>query len=244
MNQSHKNWSSTGIIQNDEYWDPSKRSSICFSIQDPFVDNQGDSYNSFSRINAESVPPSSNLAEFDRELIRIKGGVFAVAYVGTMSTTATIKSTSVRILPQINGLTTHENLLQEENTLVFVDTLYTPLEFDTDYEVKYLIKKCEEIYSFVNKDEINVFFKKNKCLIEILSKGYEQIKSILKDDFANVTLEYEHDPEEDFEGLFVTVLTSVTDNMALEYLEKLEDEWLLKLDREITKDLFINVVPL
>lgn len=86
---------------------------------------------------------------------------------------------------------------------------------------------------------------KNNIIIgKVLISGFSTIKEIINDDFVKATIEYDQDPEDDFEGIFITVFTAVSIDKILEYLNKLEDEWLLKYDNEITRNLFINVMPL
>src|SRR3989339_428919 len=102
------------------------------------------------------------------------------------------------------------------------------------------ILDCMNRYNFINKKELWDYLQKKTDLIPVLYKSYTQISKIIEKDFIRIDIEYNKDFDEDFEALLITVIINDI-NSVFNYLNKLEEEWLFKLEKNINKNLFIDV---
>ena len=80
-------------------------------------------------------------------------------------------------------------------------------------------------------------------MIEILFEAGEQIRRIFGE-VVNLSLELHHDPEEDFEGLFIIIKTNLSPEESLDLLDKFDEEWWLDVDASISKKLEVTVEPI
>ena len=101
----------------------------------------------------------------------------------------------------------------------------------------------EDIYTFENPTDVRRFLWTHKHLIEILFEAEEQIRKIFGE-VVNLSLELHHDPEEDFEGLFIIIKTSLSPEESLDLLDKFDEEWWLDVDASISKKLEVTVEPI
>ncbi len=101
----------------------------------------------------------------------------------------------------------------------------------------------EDIYTFENPPDVERFLRTHKYLIEILFEAGEQIRRIFGE-VVNLSLELHHDPEEDFEGLFIIIKTNLSPEESLDLLDKFDEEWWLDVDASISKKLEVTVEPI
>jgi hypothetical protein len=80
--------------------------------------------------------------------------------------------------------------------------------------------------------EIKRFLSTHDYLIEPLFDIYIQIQRIFGVNIIRIRLEYDKDPEENFEGIFVMVETNLSPEHSLDLLEKF-DEWWLEVDKRV-----------
>ncbi len=106
------------------------------------------------------------------------------------------------------------------------------------------IELLENLYTFSNSIDVKRFMLKNECLINILFEAYKQIKRIFNQNIVEICLEYNRDPEEDFEGLFVIVKTNLSPEESLNLLERFDEEWFLdNVSEEIGSIFTVTVRP-
>lgn len=104
-------------------------------------------------------------------------------------------------------------------------------------------RELENLYIFDNPKEIENILLTNDYLIEILFEAHKQIKRVFGENIVEVRLEYDRDPEEDFEGLFAIVKTNLSPELSLDLLGKFDEEWWLDIDDEIRMLLTVMVRP-
>lgn len=102
------------------------------------------------------------------------------------------------------------------------------------------IETLTDIYKFNNPSEILSFLNKaGNLVIEVLKDAPNHITKL----FGNVPLHLEvvHDPEENFELLFIDIKTDLPASSAVDLLDMLDDEWWLKVDTNVRKMLAVDV---
>ncbi len=156
---------------------------------------------------------------------------------------ASLCTASVISIPERSTTSQNENFYM--NHFELIGGTSTHIAKNTfENEVDSLLKRCMKLYDFTNKQEIENYLMRNFSIVEILISGFDKIRNIINDDLIKATIEHDRDIEEDFEGIFITVYANSSFEKLLEYLNKLEEEWLFNYNSEITKNLFINVMPL
>jgi len=88
---------------------------------------------------------------------------------------------------------------------------------------------CDELknlYILNTPEKVERFICTHEGLTEILSEAYKWIMRIFPN-VVNLYLELHQDPEEDSKELFVIVETNLSPKETLDYLNKLDEEWLL-----------------
>ncbi len=105
------------------------------------------------------------------------------------------------------------------------------------------IKQLENIYTFENSKDIRRFLLTHQHLIGILFEAVMQIKRIFGEEISRC-LELHHDPEEDWEELFVVIKTTYPPEKARKLMDKLGDEWFLDIMDETEGKLCITEEPL
>jgi len=86
------------------------------------------------------------------------------------------------------------------------------------------IKLLKDIYTFENPYDIIKFLWTNQFLIEILFEAQEQIKKIFGEEII-LDLELHHDPEENWDELFIIIKSSYSAEKAVELEKKLFEDW-------------------
>ncbi|MCL0073755.1 hypothetical protein M1O50_02560 [Dehalococcoidia bacterium] len=102
-----------------------------------------------------------------------------------------------------------------------------------------------QFYAFSDGDseaEVIQFIKDHSVLLNILFEAPGHIFSIFGRDVL-LYLELHRDPTEDFECLFITIRTSLSSEESLNLLDRLDEEWWLDVDDDISNILEIMVRP-
>lgn len=99
-----------------------------------------------------------------------------------------------------------------------------------------------QLYRFVNSELEIINFIIEHNLWGFLFEAPWEIRRVFGD---NIILELglHHDPEEDFEGLFIVVKTNLSPEDSLDLLDRLNEEWWLDVDDDISNILEIMVRP-
>lgn len=106
------------------------------------------------------------------------------------------------------------------------------------------IELLEHSFTFNKPIEIKRFILAHNYLIEPLFEAYEQIKRVFQGQIIDLCLDYEKDPEEDFEGLFILVKTSLSPEASIDLLDIFDEEYWLAVDDKISNILEVMVRPL
>ena len=102
-----------------------------------------------------------------------------------------------------------------------------------------------QFYTFSDghsKDEVFQFINDHLFLLNTLLEAPRHILSIFGRDVL-LDLELNRDYEEDFEGLFITIRTNLSPADSLNLLDRLDMEWWLDIDDDISNILEIMVRP-
>lgn len=105
-----------------------------------------------------------------------------------------------------------------------------------------LIDLLNDIYIFKNPKEIKRFLLSNKDLIGILLSAYEHIRRIFGD--SPIYLELHHDPEEDWDELFIIIKSDYPPEKAVELENKLFKEWFIEVLDKVGTRLNFTEEPL
>jgi hypothetical protein len=103
------------------------------------------------------------------------------------------------------------------------------------------IKQLENLYLFNNPVDIRRFLLTHNYLIDPLYEVHDQIRRIFGESIVQIRLEHDRDPEEDFEGLFITIETNLPVSQSLDLLERFDEEWWLDVDNEVREVMTIMV---
>lgn len=105
-----------------------------------------------------------------------------------------------------------------------------------------LVEYLENIYIFKNPLEIKKFLICNKDLIEIIFSAPEYIHKIFGD--VPIYLELHHDPEEEWDELFIVIKSDYPPKKAVELEEKLFKDWFVKVLNRVKGRLNFTEEPL
>lgn len=106
------------------------------------------------------------------------------------------------------------------------------------------IELLARMYTFSNPFEVKRFLLTHDYLIDLLFETYQQIKRVFRENIVEVCLEYDRDPEEDFEGLFVIIKNNLSPEESLDLLDKFDEEWFLdNVSGEIGSIFTVSVRP-
>jgi hypothetical protein len=155
----------------------------------------------------------------------------------------------MQLLSQKYNQSVNEYFLYKGSSLVSTSS-FLPIDFSRNFEketsvfLKKLddIKRLESLYIFKNPEEIKRFLLAHDYLIDYLFEGYDQIRRIFGEN-TEVYSEHYKDTEENFEGLFLTIKTNLSPDQSLNLLEKIDEEWWLKVDFKIRSVITIMVNP-
>jgi len=105
------------------------------------------------------------------------------------------------------------------------------------------LQRLETLYTFKNPIEIKRFLLTHDYLINSLFEAHVQIRKTFQHNIIRILLKHDRDPEEDFEGLFITIETNLSPEQSLDLLEKFDYAWWLHVDFEIRSVITIMVKP-
>ena len=105
------------------------------------------------------------------------------------------------------------------------------------------IEQLEELYIFENPPDVRRFLWKYKFLIEILFEAQKKIIEIFGNDIT-LYLELHHDPEEEWNELFIVIKTNYSPEEAIELENKLFEEWFIKISEKVKGRLNFTEEPL
>jgi len=105
-----------------------------------------------------------------------------------------------------------------------------------------LIDNLETKYIFMNPEEIKMFLLSNTDLIGILIDAPEHIRRIFGE--VPIYLKLTHDPEENWDELFIVIKTSYSPEKAVELENKLFDEWFINVIDKVNTRLNFTEEPL
>ena len=104
-------------------------------------------------------------------------------------------------------------------------------------------KMLERLFSIKEPEEIWQFLDRHKKLYDTLIEVFENVKTFFNHILVDIELEYDEDPEEDYELLSVIVKTNASPRQSLDVLYKFDYDWWLDVDREISAFLNVMVRP-
>jgi len=122
-------------------------------------------------------------------------------------------------------------------TLTFPEALKENERFMPDY-----VSSLFQLYSFINPEQEIISFILEHELLAVLLEASWEIRRVFGNDIV-LDLELHHDSEEDFEGLFIIIKTNLSSEDSLNLLHKLDEEWWLHADDDISNILEIMVRP-
>ena len=91
--------------------------------------------------------------------------------------------------------------------------------------------KLEKQYIFTEPEKIRTFLIFNSDLIPFLEEAPKYIYKIFGQ--CPIYLEIHHDPEENWDELFIIIKTSYTPEKSIELEKKLFDEWFVKIIHKV-----------
>jgi len=115
-------------------------------------------------------------------------------------------------------------------------------EFEQETSLFCVSRRLEEFYIFEDTKEIAVFVGAHIFLKDILLEAPKWIESIFGKS-VEMHLELHRDPEENFEGLFIVIKTNLSPEDSLNLLDRLDEEWWLHVDDDVSNILEIMVRP-
>ena len=119
-----------------------------------------------------------------------------------------------------------------------VDYGESSVYFQPQERVAYL----EELYIFKNPKEIKEFLIRNDDMIEVLIEAPENIRRIFGE--FPIYLELHHDPEEDWDELFIVIKSDYSPQEAVELEDRFFEEWFANLPDRIRERLNFTEEPL
>lgn len=109
------------------------------------------------------------------------------------------------------------------------------------------VSEFASIYQFYefpdNEEKIISFIKEYPFLLSILLEAPREVKRIFGEN-VSLGLELHHDPEADFEELFIVIKSTYSAEKAREFMDKLGEGWFLNLIELTHNKLSITEEPL
>lgn len=107
-----------------------------------------------------------------------------------------------------------------------------------------LLYQFYQFYQISNEKEVIPFIRKYPFLLSILAEAPREIYRIFPKDDIALHLELHHDPEEDFEELFVVIKSPYSPEKARKLMDELGEEWFLNIMDQTRNKLCITEEPL
>lgn len=130
----------------------------------------------------------------------------------------------------------------EPKPRVSTSKIYQNIESSIFLLVQKQIESLKDIYIFQNPEEIIQFLLSNKDLIEILLEAHKYIFKIFGE--VPIYLELHHDPEEYFKCIFIIIKTNLPVEVALDLLDRFDEEYWLYIEDTISNILEVTISPL
>lgn len=155
------------------------------------------------------------------------------------------------LISQVGSATHVTEILPARTAPVFVSFALVDLirQSESDKESSISVRTIGDIellgrfYTLHNPIEVKRLLLTHDYLISPLFEIYKHVKQTFGENIAEVCLEYDKDPEEDFEGLAAIVKTNLSPESSLDFLDKFDNEWWLDVDDEIRTLLTVMVRP-
>lgn len=138
-----------------------------------------------------------------------------------------------------NDISKNTSSFYEENQEKILSSL---LDFLISVSSIIKISLLKKKYIFINEKEIEDFLWRNKELIEILFEAPSNISEVFGE--VPLYLELHHDPEEDWEELFIVIKSSYNPEEAVALMDKLGEKWFLNIIDKVGNKLCITEEPL
>jgi hypothetical protein len=104
------------------------------------------------------------------------------------------------------------------------------------------VRELEGLFKFENAAEVRRFLYGHDRIARTLFGVCEQVRRFFGTSVSGMTLKYDHDPDEDFEGLFVSIRTNLPPGESLDLLDKFDEEWFLdNVDSDVGSQLDVMV---
>lgn len=117
-----------------------------------------------------------------------------------------------------------------------------PIEASITFQPQRLIGELEKLYIVDNPKEIKNFLLTNDHLIDILFEAPDHIYRIFGQ--VPIYLELHHDPEEDWDELFIVIKSTYGAEEAVKLENRLVEEWFLSRIKDTKGKLNITEEPL
>ncbi len=122
-------------------------------------------------------------------------------------------------------------------------TIAVPL-IEKEKERQEEFARLPQFYKVLNEDKVISFLKDNPFLFPILVEAPREIYRIFPKEDIKLELELHHDPEEDFDELFVVIKSPYTPQKARELMDELGEKWFLSIMYQTKNKLCITEEPL
>ncbi len=99
----------------------------------------------------------------------------------------------------------------------------------------------EQIFAFSHSDEVWRLLLTHEWLSAALLEAHGQIMRVFAENIVDLSLEYDIDPEEGYEELFVIIRTNLSVGESLARLETFDEEWWLEVDAEVRSLVGVDV---
>jgi hypothetical protein len=97
------------------------------------------------------------------------------------------------------------------------------------------IDALKEIYVINDDDSVKEFLDKNIHLLEVLKEAHGKITDIFGNNIKELFLEHFIDPEEDFQCIYIKVITDLLVGDGLELIDKFYDKYWLNKNADIRR---------
>lgn len=127
-------------------------------------------------------------------------------------------------------------------TLPLTPKIPESIESSVYIQVPKQIEYLKRIYIFDEPEEITQFLFSNEDLIEILLEARDYLVKIFGK--VPIYLEFHHDPEEEWDELFIIIKTNYPPEKAVDLENKLFEEWFIKVIDKVKGRLSFTEEPL
>lgn len=119
--------------------------------------------------------------------------------------------------------------------------IYTSILQNEEIEISDSIASLYQYYKFSGNEREIIRFIREHNLLSILLDAVREIKRIFKNNTSFLEINLQHDPEENFIRIFIIIHTNLSPKDAVDLLDKLDEEWWLFIDDDISNIVEITV---